>query len=567
MSKSRTIPRWLRDLAAHRYFPAPRFRDLLGEPGEMFRFFRGDPGRTAPVMDLGLFPWWTDPDLKAEFCQALTVLTHRLDYALWPDSAVLMHAHSLAWFGALVALTGCLYRRVMGPTWVAALATLVFAVDDAHGTPAGWIANRNSLVAASFGVSALIAHDWWRRAGWCAAAALAASLLAASFFAKEEGIGTCAYLAAYGLVLDPAGPVRGVRALAPYAVVVLAWRTLRASWGYGVADMGLYVDPLTDPGPFWLAVAERGPALLLAQFALPPSDIGVLLPPAARTALWWAAIIFLAAAASLAAPLLRTDRTARFWALGSLLAIVPVCATFPMDRLLTFPGVGAAAVVAQFLAFVFGRGEGAPRDGWWRRPAVGLGWFLIAVHLILAPAVLPFRAAHPTGPGRIGEALRVRSPLPADVSQRTVVIVNAPSPIHACYLPVERELAGLPVPGHTRVLAPGWPAVRVRRPDARTLVVRPERGYLDWAPDKLFRGERRPFRLGQRVDLTGVTVEVTALTADGRPAEAAFRFAPPLEDPTLVWLSFRDGEFAPFSPPGVGEELELLAGRLLPRSE
>ena len=73
-----------------------RFRHLLGSPSEMFRFFRGDPVRTGQLMDLGLYPWWTDPVLKGEFLQALTVLTHRLDYALWPDSPALMHAQKRA---------------------------------------------------------------------------------------------------------------------------------------------------------------------------------------------------------------------------------------------------------------------------------------------------------------------------------------------------------------------------------------------------------------------------------------------------------------------------------------
>src|SRR3954465_4609432 len=35
----------------------PRFRELLGPPVEMFRFFRGDPARMGRLMDLGLFPW------------------------------------------------------------------------------------------------------------------------------------------------------------------------------------------------------------------------------------------------------------------------------------------------------------------------------------------------------------------------------------------------------------------------------------------------------------------------------------------------------------------------------
>ena len=85
-------------------------------------------------MDIGVFPWWTDPTLKAEFLQALTVLTHRLDYALWPDSPVLMHAQSLFWLGTAVAAVAVFYRRMLGPTGVAATAALLYAIDDAART-------------------------------------------------------------------------------------------------------------------------------------------------------------------------------------------------------------------------------------------------------------------------------------------------------------------------------------------------------------------------------------------------------------------------------------------------
>ena len=125
---------WVLDDHYHRtiLLKRPRFRDLLGPPSEMFRFFRGDPDRTGRLMDLGLFPWWTDPGLKAEFLQALTVLTHRLDYALWPDTPALMHAHSLFWLGAAVFAVACFYRRMLGSTWVAGIAAMLFAVDDAR---------------------------------------------------------------------------------------------------------------------------------------------------------------------------------------------------------------------------------------------------------------------------------------------------------------------------------------------------------------------------------------------------------------------------------------------------
>ena len=325
-------------------------------------------------MDVGIFPWWTDPSLKAEFLQALTVLTHRLDYALWPESPVLMHAHSLFWLGAMVAAVAAFYRRMMGPTAVAAVAALLFAVDDARGTTVGFIANRNVMVAATFGVSALICHDRWRRDGSRSGALLAPLLLAAALFSKEEGIGTCAYLAAYGLFADPAGRWRGCVALSPYLAVLVIWRALRAYWGYGVQNMGLYVDPLGDPGPFLAALVGRAPILMLGQWSPIPAEAGVMLRPPASTAFWWAAVEFLAILTLVFVPLLKRNRLARFWAAGMLMATIPVCATLASDRLLTFAGIGAFGLLAQFLAFVFGQSPGALRHdcgasppGRWRR--------------------------------------------------------------------------------------------------------------------------------------------------------------------------------------------------------
>jgi hypothetical protein len=507
-------------------------------------------------MDIGLFPWWTDPKLKAEMLHALTVLTHRLDYAFWPDCPTMMHAHSLLWLGAVVAATACFYRRILGPTWIAGVAALLFAVDDARGVTVGFLANRNALVAATFGVSTLIAHDRARRNGSRPAGWLATLLLLTALFSKEEGIGTCAYLAAYAMFLDPAGRWRGVAALWPYAAMVVVWAALRASWGYGVRDVGLYIDPLTDTGRFLTAAVYRLPILLLGQWSPIPGELAILLRPPSSTALWCFAVAFLGVLLLAMAPLLRRDRLARFWAAGMILAAIPVCATMPMDRLLTFVGVGAAGLLAQFLAFAFSGGDAQlnPR----RRAATKVvAWCLVAVHAILAPIIFPFRAANPLGPGWVERRLYVRTELGSSPGDRTVVIVNAPSPVHASYLILRRELSGQSAPRHTRVLAPAIPSVTVRRSDERTLAIRPGGGYLRWFLDQVFRSERRRFALGEQVRLTGLTVTISALTVDGRPAEAVFRFDVPLESPSLIWLCFRGDGFEPFTPPAVGEEVEI----------
>jgi hypothetical protein len=187
--------------------------------------------------------------------------------------------------------------------------------------------------------------------------------------------------------------------------------------------------------------------------------------------------------------------------------------------------------------------------------ALAIGFLF--THAIVAPILLSLRASAPLGPKRLLEQLLVSTPMDRSVEHQDVVIVNAPVVLHALYLPIIRELNGEPVPRRTRSLAPGYAGVTLHRPDERTLVIRPGRGFLDWDGDQLVRGEHLPMFLGQRVELTGVTVEVTALTPDNRPAEASFSFDVPLEDPSLRWLFWEDGSFVPFTPPAAGETVKL----------
>jgi len=170
---------------------------------------------------------------------------------------------------------------------------------------------------------------------------------------------------------------------------------------------------------------------------------------------------------------------------------------------------------------------------------------------------------------------------PSNISRKDVVIVNAPSPGHSIYIASAKSTQGLPTPAHLRMLAPGYCTVLVTRVDDHTLLVRPHGGYLpppgqrfadgEGSPpvihvayayqqgDQFFRSSNYPMELGQRVELTGATAEVTALTPDGRPAEARIEFDVPLEAQSLEWLQW-DWErevYVPFQLPDVGETVRI----------
>ena len=146
----------------------------------------------------------------------------------------------------------------------------------------------------------------------------------------------------------------------------------RGVWGYGVRDMGLYIDPLTDSWRFLTAATGRLPILLLGQWSPIPAELGIVLrPPLLHR--------FLVVRGGIPGRALLGDGPApsprfpgEFLGHGHDPRRIPVSATIPMDRLLTFVGIGAAGLLAQFWEFVFAA-AGTPPDSRLARPVEGGG--------------------------------------------------------------------------------------------------------------------------------------------------------------------------------------------------
>jgi hypothetical protein len=81
--------------------------------------------------------------------------------------------------------------------------------------------------------------------------------------------------------------------------------------------------------------------------------------------------------------------------------------------------------------------------------------------------------------------------------------------------------------------------------------------YLTRLLDHILRDPDRPLRLGQQIRLTTADIEITALSSEGLPAEATFRFAVPLDDPSLRWVTTRGFSYVPFEPPAVGQTVRV----------
>src|SRR5207253_324791 len=154
-----------------------------------------------------------------------------------------------------------------------ALAGLLYAVDDAHGLPVGWLANRNALFAGAFGLAAVVVHDRAIRKSAIGARVFAPLLLALAFLSGEVAFGALGYLVAYALAFDPAPLPRRLLSLVPYGGVVAGWALCVRALHFGVAGSAFYTDPIQAPLRFLATFPGRWLSMCVSQFAVPSSDL------------------------------------------------------------------------------------------------------------------------------------------------------------------------------------------------------------------------------------------------------------------------------------------------------
>ena len=245
----------------------------------LFSWIDGNPLRIQHLSEFGL-PWWSYAELKVTFWRPLTEIAHWIDYQLWPEVPALMHLQNILWFAAVVWAVANLYRRIMGPSSVAGLAALLYAVSRTHADSLIMVACRSSLMATFFGVLTLSAFIRRVNDGWKPGVVLGPGCLVVALLSAEYAIVTLAYLMAYTAFLDHRDLKNRFLSLSPYLAVLIIWMVIYKVAGFGSLGSGFYTDPLSEPLLFLAAVVDRLPVLFAVQFATLPGGIIMILPPA-----------------------------------------------------------------------------------------------------------------------------------------------------------------------------------------------------------------------------------------------------------------------------------------------
>ncbi len=517
---------------------------LPSRPLNYFTFVH-TPAEVHAFVDRGPLPWWTLPELRLRFFRPLSSALIYFDHTFLGRTAWVHHVHSGLWFVLLIFAISTLYKRAI-PEASAALALLLFTLDDAHMMPVAWLANRNSLVSAVACVFALAAHLKWREQGWAPGRWLAWLGLAVGLTGGESALAFTGYFAAYELVRGKgwAGAARG---FAPFVGVLVVWAIVYRSLGYGAYGSGTYLDPGIDPLGYLQSAPPRLFALLGALTLNITSDLWLLLPHT-RPYLVVAGVVgttLLATTLKGLWPLLSADdrRAVRWLSLGALAALIPGLATFPLDRMLLPASVGAMGVFAILL-----------RAAWQRRKRA---WAVVAwlgiLNIVMPPLSWLVSTTIIDRYARASEQAVLSEP--ADRFEGRVVLLTASDPAPAIYGPLYLGHHGRPRPDRWWTLSMSPQGHQVTRVGDKSLELKVIDGrLLDTVFEQLMRSDAFGFSPGQVVTLDGLRVTVLEVD-EGHPTRLRADFDLPLEAHRL--LIWKNGAFVQISAPALDETLTL----------
>jgi hypothetical protein len=509
---------------------------------DLYRFASGDAAENRAAIAAGSMPWWTAPELRLHLVRPLASLLFALDYRVFADNPLGYHLHSIAWYLALIAAVGVLFRSLLTRA-TAHLALLIFALSAAHFYPFAWVSCRHLVVAAVPSVLGLTALVGRRPAGawWCGLG------LGLGLTASEAALSVVGFVLAYAVLAKKPSVAARIYCALPTLLVALAYVIAYSLVGGGAAHSDGYVDPLHAPLRFALRAVTVLPIMLGNAVLGVPAELATIVDPLPLILCGLAALSLAAWLAHRVAKGLTADeRSPLPWLLsGAVLALLPALGGFPGARVLLLPNLGFAVALALLIR------EGSKLRGLARAATV----LLLLIHLVLSPLVSIGNASYNAGIGRALEAAATNAELG---SQRPrVFVIGTSDPMITMYVPAVLAATTPERLACWSVLSGSKQSHRLERTGPSELALYPTEGpLLRGAFESLFRSQAAPFRVGETAQQCGASYRVSALR-DGRPSEVRITFDRPLDDPSIRLLVWKDNRLRQLTPPTQGSSSEL----------
>lgn len=532
--------------------------------------FGGRGGANNVMVRYGYLPWWTSPDFKVRFFRPVTSLSIWLDYTLYGGWAPGYHITSLILLAVFLALAFKLCRDLGAPSHAALWALAFLAMEGSLCMPAGWIANRNTLLAALFTVAAVLAVHRSRRRERRGYLLLGIVCFLLACGSKESGTIVFPIVALYLYLFDGTAAESRRQALLRvmhsgtlwvFGLLSVGYAAFYLVEGYGTRS-GIYSTPWIDPGDYLVRLSALLPLGLSHLFFGFPTDLVLARPDMLLPAI--AASV--PALAITGVVLLRTIRFTPIsvFAIGwTLFSLLPEAGADLFDRLFVGASVGTSLLIGLFLHRLAPLRERLAARQYGRLVLGGL--FVLAGIVIAVPgaAVRGFAWNQLASLDR-SIAIDADIALPPATPQ-TVFLLNSPSTMLAW------SLQPIWIVAHGDLTARIFPLQFGRRPmtwtcqDDRTMTLSSETSpFLAEHFERLFIGHFSPPSVGMRYETAEFTAVAVAVEPDGIRT-IRFEFKRPLDDPAYRFLAWQDGRMARIVPPAVGRSVHVPeVPRLLP---
>jgi hypothetical protein len=484
--------------------------------------------------DRSILPWWTTADFRWNFWRPFCCVFHQLDHGLWGREPVGFHGTNLLLWTLVMVSVLLYYRRLAGASKQGSamilIAGLFFVLDEAHARTIYWIANRCYLLATAASVGSLLLYHRYRTDGKIRNLFGSLVLVMLGLLAYESTAGVVFWVAAYELCLSKDRISKRIGSAAVIVLPIVAYMTVYRLMGYG-GEGAQYLNPFGQPLQFLAeGLLIRLPFYLLG--ALTPANAAHYRQFLVSGELWhlfltWA-VVLLAALPLITS--LRRSPINRFMALGTLGSILLMFTAVPDDRLLLFPTVGSAWVLASFVLKAW------RRRWFWKVTAA----IVFIIHGLVAPLQTEIRVA--SDKTRIDKywqaALKSEMPGPGEAERARVLLIT--STPNGMFFPLLRWTKDLPYPEAVLVVTAGRGEFAISRTGVNSLSVK-----ILWPdfPQELggvMTGDEPDFNEGDRFQQGDM--EVTIVDAvDGKIREFEVTIDRPLDHPD-VWLLSWTGE-------------------------
>jgi hypothetical protein len=558
---------------------------------DLFDFSDGSQAESTRLIDSGFYPWWSDPQVRIAMFRPLASLMTALDHHWFGIDAFAQHVHSGVWWVLMLSVIALMYRELLALPY-ALIAFALLILDESHAIALAWVCNRSVFVSTAFGLIMLRCYLRHRAndSGSQLAGAAVAAAIAVGF--GEYALCAFGYVLAYEL-LEGSGRRRSrLLALAAITAPALLLLLVRSAIGLSVRNSGVYVDPVAEPLHFVGAVLSRLP-VMIADLVLGlradyytfggPSLLMRWLERGYIPQRWvhdpdpWRIVHIVIGVVAcvllgvLARFTLRGPRhaNARWLALGSVFALVPVCGSFPSGRLNVVAEIGFAPLLAVFIVDGLSQLPRFSRRAWSETPArvlwqVGLALIVTLYHVVVPLDITRADAiAARAGTTIVREAILHLDVDEADLAKKDLIMMNAFEGGTSMYLPMTRRLFGRSAPRTCLSLSFVRSAYVLTRDAANgfTMRFRGERSLLETAPEQLFRSMRRPFHRLDSVHAGPLKVTVLDLFED-KPQRMRIEFDRVLEDPSLLFMLPARNGFEVFRFPKLGDSVLVPAPRM-----